>query len=154
MNNLFSFLCKSPDTQGLKATSRCGLQFFFLQGPQHLLLGLKRGYPPFSPYGCRLHLGIIHQKPGWQSRKQETLPPQIEGQREEAGSRESMPSLITLKITGNKTFFKSIQRNISLWLKVKNTKSKTNQNTEYTHQKLRGLNLWSSIQTINVIESP
>ena len=48
----FIYLCKSPDTQGLKATSRCGLQLFFSRGCCHLLLGLKQDYPFHSPYGC------------------------------------------------------------------------------------------------------
>ena len=41
-------LCNSPDTQGLKATSRCGLQLFFSRGRCHLLLRLKQGYPFYS----------------------------------------------------------------------------------------------------------
>ena len=54
--NIFIFiLCKSPDTRGLKATSRCGLQLFFFRGHCHLLLGLKQGYPfDIFPYECRL----------------------------------------------------------------------------------------------------
>ena len=51
---IFLFLCKLPDTQGLKATSRCGLQLSLSRGCCHLLLGLKQGYPFHSPYECRL----------------------------------------------------------------------------------------------------
>ena len=54
----FSSSCKSPDTQGLKVTSRCGLQFFFYQGP--LPPGAETGYPLYSPYTDE-GLGIIHQ---------------------------------------------------------------------------------------------
>ena len=53
-----------PDTQGLQATSRCGLQFVFFQGPlpptHHK--GLKQGYPFYSPYKCRLG---YHQSEAW-----------------------------------------------------------------------------------------
>ena len=42
---IYFILCKSPDTQGRKATSRCGLQLFYYRGRCHLLLGLKQGYP-------------------------------------------------------------------------------------------------------------
>ena len=48
------FLFQSPDTQGLKATSRCGLQLFYSRGRCHLLLGLTQGYPFYSPHGSRL----------------------------------------------------------------------------------------------------
>ena len=42
-------VCKSPDTQGLKATSRCGLQLFYSKGHCHLLhLGLKQGCPLYN----------------------------------------------------------------------------------------------------------
>ena len=45
------FFCNLPDTQGLKATLRCGSQSTFLsRGCCHLLLGLKQGYPLYSPY--------------------------------------------------------------------------------------------------------
>ena len=72
----FLFLCKSPDTQGLKATSRRGLQQTFFQRAVchlHVLLGLKQGYPLYSPYGCRLG---YHPLEAWLA-EQEALPPQL-----------------------------------------------------------------------------
>ena len=39
------FLCNSPDTQGLKATSRCGLQLLFFQGPLPPTPGAETGIP-------------------------------------------------------------------------------------------------------------
>ena len=66
-------LCKSPDTQGLKATSRCELQLFFSRGHCRLLLGLKQGYPFHSPYECRL--GYL-QFEAWPV-EQKALPPQL-----------------------------------------------------------------------------
>ena len=42
---VFLVLCKLPDTQGLKATSRCGLQCAFVRGRWYLLLG-RLGYHP------------------------------------------------------------------------------------------------------------
>ena len=56
------FLCKLPDTRGLKATSRCGLQLFDSRGHCHLLLGLKQGYP-FTVH-TDVCFGIINPKPG------------------------------------------------------------------------------------------
>ena len=72
----YDFLfCKSPDTQGLKATSRCGLQLFLSRGRCHLLLGLKQGYPFYSPYGCRLG---YHQSEAWPvEQKALHVPPQF-----------------------------------------------------------------------------
>ena len=67
------FLCKSPDTQSRKATSRCGLQLFFTRGRCHLhvLLGLKQGYPLSQSIRNLqdIGLGIIRPKPGHQRRK-------------------------------------------------------------------------------------
>ena len=51
-NKINYFLCKSPDTQGLKATLRCGLQLFYSRGRCHLLLGLNQVYTIYSPNGC------------------------------------------------------------------------------------------------------
>ena len=53
--------------------SRCGLQLFLSRGPCHLLLGLKQGYPFYSPYECRLG---YHQSEAW-SVEQKALPPQF-----------------------------------------------------------------------------
>ena len=45
----------------------------FSRGSCHLLLGLKQGYPFYSPYGCRLG---YHQSEAWQI-EQKALPPQF-----------------------------------------------------------------------------
>ena len=66
----FLFLCKSPDTQGLKATSNImWATIIFSRGRCHLLLGLKR------PYECRLG---YHQFEAWPV-EQKALPPQFTG---------------------------------------------------------------------------
>ena len=67
------FFNASRQAQVLKATSRCGLQFIFARGRCHLLLGLKQGYPLYSPYGCRLG---YHQSEAWLV-EQKALPPQL-----------------------------------------------------------------------------
>ena len=53
--------------------SRCGLQLFLSRGHCHLLLGLKQGYPLYSPYGCRLG---YHQTEAWPV-EQKALPPKF-----------------------------------------------------------------------------
>ena len=50
------FLCNSVDTQGLKATSRCGLQSTFSQGPLPPTPGAKTGGHPWLGY---------HQSEAW-----------------------------------------------------------------------------------------
>ena len=61
---IFIFLvCKTPDTQGLKATSRCGLQInYFFRGFCHY-----SGWNRVTPFTVHtdVGLGIIPQKPGW-----------------------------------------------------------------------------------------
>ena len=65
-------VCKSPDTQVLKATSRCGLQstIIFSRGRCHLLLGLN------SPFGCRLGYHPSDMSEAWLV-EQKALPPQL-----------------------------------------------------------------------------
>ena len=66
----FLFLCKSPDTQGLKASSRCvGYNDFFARGRCHVLLGLKQGYPLLQS----IQMGY-HQSEVWPV-EQKALPP-------------------------------------------------------------------------------
>ena len=55
-------LCKSPDTQGLKATSRCGLQLFFPEAVATYSYGWNR-VTPFTVH-TGIGLGIISLKPG------------------------------------------------------------------------------------------
>ena len=50
-----------------------GYNYFFSRGRCHLLLGLKQGYPFYSPYGCRLG---YHQSEAWPV-EQKALPPQF-----------------------------------------------------------------------------
>ena len=59
----FVFLCKSPDTQGLKATSRWGLKLFDFRGCCLLLQGLKQGYP--LTVHMDVGLSIINPKAEW-----------------------------------------------------------------------------------------
>ena len=59
--------------QVARYTIRCGLKLFFSGGSCHLLLGLKQGYPLYSPYGCRLR---YHQSEAWLV-EQKALPPQF-----------------------------------------------------------------------------
>ena len=50
-----------PDTQGLKPLQGVGYDHF-PEAVATLLLGLKQGYPFYSPHGCRLG---YHQSKAW-----------------------------------------------------------------------------------------
>ena len=67
-------LCNAPDTQGLKATSRCGLQLLFFQGPLPPTPRAVTGLPHLQSIWMG-RLGY-HQSEAW-TVEQKALPPQL-----------------------------------------------------------------------------
>ena len=66
----FILLCKSPEPEG---HFKVWATIIFSRGRCHLLLGMKQGYPFYSPYECRLG---YHQSKAWPV-EQKALPPQL-----------------------------------------------------------------------------